>query len=115
MANRPMLGIRNQILLADIGDIAALGILREQVIKRLILLGANMLGDRLVPFLAIGKNGVDIKDHTAKIKDAVADHFTNGETGFGYFGHVGNRWHSRYIGVIADGFNLELGKAENIR
>ena len=110
-----MFGIRNQILLADIGDITALGILCKQVIKGLILFGANMFGDRLIPFLAIGKNGVDIKDHTAKIKDAVAHHFTNGKTGFGGYGHVGNHWHSRYIGAIAAGFNLALGKAGNIR
>ena len=115
MADRTLLGIVHQILLADIGDIAALRIFREQMIKRLILFGSDMFGYRLIPFFAICKNGVDIKDHTAKIKDAVAHHFANGKAGFGNWRHVGNHLHDRYIGAIAAAFNLALGKAENIR
>lgn len=76
--------VSDQILLADISDIARLSVLGEQVIEGLILGGADVFRDGIVPFLAVRKNGVDIEDHPAKRKDAVADDVPNAEACVGY-------------------------------
>ena len=68
-----------QILLADIGDIARLAVLSEQMVERLVLRGADVFGDGVIPFLAIRKDWIDIEDHPAKRKDAVADDVPNAE------------------------------------
>ena len=77
MVYRSVFGIGQQVLLADIGDIAALGIFREQMIKGLFLGWPNAFGDRLIPFLAIREDRIDIENDTAEIKDAMAHHFAN--------------------------------------
>lgn len=59
--------VHHQILLADISDISAVGIFGEQMVKGLVLARANIGGDRRIPFLAIGKDRVDIKNHPAKM------------------------------------------------
>ncbi len=73
MIHRAALAVAHQITLAYISDIARFFILREEVIERLIARRTHVLGDRLIPFFAIGKNGIDIEDHAAKIEQAVAD------------------------------------------
>src|SRR3990167_5326999 len=65
VVNRPGLCIRLEVLLADIGDIAVLVVLGEKVIERLVTRGTDVLGDRLVPFLAVGEDRVDIEDDAA--------------------------------------------------
>jgi len=60
-----------QVLLADIGDIAALGILGEQVVKGLVLARAQILGDRFIPVVAVGEDRIDVEDHAAEIEHPV--------------------------------------------
>lgn len=62
----------DQILLADIGDIAAVIIFGQQVIIGLILGWADRLWNGVIPFITIVEYGVDIKDYAAKIEHAVA-------------------------------------------
>ena len=72
-----------QVLLADVGDVAALGILGEQVVERLVLGRAHLLGDRLIPFLAVGEDRVDVEDHAAEIEQAVAHDLADARSGPG--------------------------------
>jgi hypothetical protein len=113
MANRPVLHIRQQILLTYISNVAVVGILGEQMVKWLVFGGTHAFGDRLIPFITICKNRVHIKDNTAKIKDAVTYHVANGELRFGYVGRKRRVVHNRNIGSIVAEINLALGKAKN--
>jgi hypothetical protein len=81
--NRPALRIGDQIALADIGDVGRILVLGQQVVKRLIAARANVLGDRLVPFVRIGEDRVNIEHHPAKGEKAVANHIANAEAGTG--------------------------------
>ncbi len=84
-----LLLVSDQILLADISDIARLSVLSEQMVEGLILGGADVFRDGIVPFLAVRKDWVDIKDHPAKRKDAVADDVPNAEACVGYRRGIG--------------------------
>ena len=83
MIHRPAFAILGQVLLADIGDVARIPILGEQVIERLFAVRANFFRDRFVPFLAVGEDRVDIEHHSAKIEDPVAHHIADPEPGPG--------------------------------
>jgi len=63
MANRPILPIWHQILLAYIGGIVTFRILRQEMIKGLCLVRAHFGGDRLIPFIGIIEFGVNIHNH----------------------------------------------------
>jgi len=76
---RTLFLVSDQILLADIGDIARLPVLCEQVIEGLILRGADVFRDGIVPFFAVCKDRVDIENHPAKREDAMADDVPNAE------------------------------------
>jgi hypothetical protein len=91
MVDRLVALVRHQILLAHIGDVARLPVLGEQVIEGLVLLRPNLLGDRLIPFVAVGEDGIDIEDHAAEIEHAVADDIADREIGMrnGRRGDVG--------------------------
>ena len=54
--------VRDQILLADIGDVARIRILGEEVVEGLLLGRPHRFGDRLIPFLAIGELRIDIEN-----------------------------------------------------
>ena len=73
--------VRHQILLADISDVARFRILREQVVKGLLLGWPHFLRDCLIPLLAIGEDWIDVEDHAAKVEQAVADHVADREAG----------------------------------
>lgn len=88
MVHRAAFAIRHQILLADIGDVGRILVFREQVIEGLIPQGADILGNRFVPFLAIGEDRVDIENHAAKIELLVFHHIADREAGFGVKGGV---------------------------
>src|SRR3954451_20319147 len=55
MVDRLIAVVGQKVLLADVSDVAALGILGEEMVERLVLRRAHRLRDRLVPFLAVGK------------------------------------------------------------
>ena len=91
MANRFAAVIGQQILLADIGDIAAIGIFREKMIEGLVSWRLQVLWNRFIPFLAIGEDRIDIIDHAAEIENPVADDIANGEARIKDVGRVGRQ------------------------
>jgi hypothetical protein len=102
-------------LLADIRDVAVVAVLREQVIKRLVLCRADFSRDGVVPFFAIGKNRVNIKYYAAKFKDAVAYNVTDCEHGFGNVRGDRIFAHALYIARYCRQIKLGLGKAGIMR
>ena len=75
--------VGDQILLADVRDVARLGVFGEQMVERLILAWADRLGDRFIPFFAIGKYRIDVENDAAKFEMAVFDDFAQSEARFG--------------------------------
>ena len=69
--------VGDEVLLANVRDVARLRILGEQVIERLVPGRAQVLGDRLIPFLAVGEFRVNVEDDAAEIEQAVANHVAN--------------------------------------
>ena len=115
MVHWPVFGIGQQVLLADIGDIAAVRIFGEKMVERLILMRANSLWNGVIPFFAIGEDRVDIKHDAAKIEYAVAHDIADGKAGFGDGRHFWIRFHGTNIVVQSHSCNLALGKAGIIR
>src|SRR3546814_13709373 len=86
----------------------------EQVVIGLFLGGTDFLGDRLIPFVAVRKDGVDVEHDAAKIEHAVAHDVAQrnaraadqgGSNGCGKFGggpgrseegRVGKEWVRRF-------------------
>ena len=85
MVHGTMFGIIHQILLADISDIAVLGIFSEQVIKWLIFDRPNGLWYRFIPFVAIGENRINVENNAAEVENAVANHIADGKCSFSLF------------------------------
>ncbi len=81
MINRAIFFVSKQILLADIGNIAALCVFGEQMVKRLVSCWPNFFGDRFIPFFAVREDGIDIKYNAAKIKDPMPNNLTYAEAG----------------------------------
>jgi hypothetical protein len=84
MVDRLVAVVGNEVLLADVGDVAALRILGEEVVEGLVLGRPESLGDGLIPFLAIGEERVDVEDHSTEIEQTVAHDLAEGETGAGH-------------------------------
>lgn len=85
MADRIAGCIGQKILLRDIGDILGFGIFREKMIERLVLVRADLFGNRLPPFLCIREDGIDVVDYASERIFPVLDDLTNAEfrdTGF---------------------------------
>ena len=68
--------VRHQVLFADIGDVVALIVLGQQVVERLLLRRAAVLGNGVVPFLGIGEFRIDIEHNPAERVLLVADDLT---------------------------------------
>jgi hypothetical protein len=81
MIDRSALVVGFEILLADISDVARFPVLREEVVEGLVLSRADFLGDRIVPFFGVRKDGIDVEDHAAEIENAVADHVPDRKMG----------------------------------
>src|SRR4051812_14702036 len=81
MLDRLVALVVEQILLADIGDIAAVAIVGEQMVERLVLVRPDLLRDRVIPFVGVGEDRIDVEDHAANVEHAVADHVADGEAG----------------------------------
>jgi len=71
----------DQVLLADIGDVGAFVILGEKMIKGLLAGGTQRFGNRFVPFLAVGENGVDVEHNPAKAMQPVPHDIANPKPG----------------------------------
>ena len=71
-------------MLAYISDVTVFGVFGEQMVKWLIFRRTHWLRDRLIPFIAIGKDGINVEHHTAKIEYTVAHHVADGKRSFGY-------------------------------
>src|SRR5690606_24193833 len=72
MVDRPGGPVAEQVLLADVRDVGRILAFGEQVVERLVAPRAHLLGDRLVPFLAVGEDRVDVEHHAAEIELLVA-------------------------------------------
>src|SRR5919204_395187 len=88
MADRLAGGVRQQVLLGDVGDVFSLRILREQMIERLILARADLRRNRLIPFFSVVEFRVDVEHHTSKRIDAVTHHLTDLELGAAGLAHA---------------------------
>lgn len=77
MVDRTSFAIGQQVLLADIGDIAGIAIFSEQVIEWLLAVRAHLFRDRFVPFLTIGEDRIDVENHAAKIENFVTNDIAN--------------------------------------
>jgi gamma-glutamyltranspeptidase/glutathione hydrolase len=66
----------DQVLLGNIGHVVGVVVLGQQVVERLTLAGTRALGDRVIPFVGVGKLRVDIEHHTAKRVFLVPHHLT---------------------------------------
>ena len=64
--------VGQQVLLGDVGDVFGLRVLREQVIEGLLLVRADLLGNRQPPFLGVVELGIDVEDDAAERVEAVA-------------------------------------------
>src|SRR6185295_6878375 len=91
VADRLVRRIRQQILFRDVSDVFGFQIFGEQVIKRLILVGTYVGGDRLQPFLGVVEHRIDIENDAAERMHAVLHHLTNLELGFSHLVHSGAR------------------------
>src|SRR4030067_614430 len=74
MPQRLVRGVGHEILLRHIGDVFGVGVLGEQMIEGLILVGSDLLGNGAVPLLGIAEGRVHVEDHAAKRIDPVLDH-----------------------------------------
>lgn len=127
MVDRLVAVIRDDILLADICDVARFTIFREQMVEGLVPIGAHVLGNGLIPFLAIGEDRIDVEYHSAKTEEAMLHYVANTETSVGnggsVTGHAGAKRtravHAMYVGGHATDTRkmpiAVLGKGEFIR
>ena len=55
--------------------------------------------DRLIPFLAVGEDRIDVEDHPAKVEQAVPDHVADAVAGEGHGPGIGcgRAVHSSYV------------------
>ena len=58
--------VSNEVLLGHIGDVVAFVVLSQKVIERLVLTGAAVFGDCLIPVVGIRKLWVHVKDDTTE-------------------------------------------------
>ena len=90
MVDRVALVVGDEVLLADVGDVARLGILGHQMVEGLVLRRAHMLGDRVIPFVAVREFGIDVEDHPAKIEQAMPHDVADSVAGGGKRSDQGN-------------------------
>src|SRR4051812_8202729 len=83
MVDRLVALVGEQVLLADISGVGGFPVLGEEVVERLVLGGTDLLRDRLIPFVGIGEDRVDVEDDSAKVEQPVPDHLADGEAGMG--------------------------------
>jgi hypothetical protein len=86
VVDRAAFAVAEQVLLADLGDVGGMVFFREQVVKRLLALRTDVLGNRLVPFLAVGEDRIDVEHHPAEVEHAVLDDIADAEPGLAVTG-----------------------------
>jgi len=79
-----MFPVGKQVLLTDISDVAAVGILGEQMIKRLVFCGSHGFRYRLIPVVAVGEHGVYVEYNAAKVEYAVPHDVANRKLRFNH-------------------------------
>ena len=89
MIDRVAFIVGDEVLLADVGDVARLGIFGEEMVKRLVLGRPHVIGDRRIPFVAVGELGVDVEDYPPEIEQAMANDIADSVTGGG---ERGDEW-----------------------
>lgn len=73
--------VGQKVLLGHIGDVVRIVVFGEQVVERLIFGWSDIFRYRLIPFLRIGKYGVDVENNTAKGINTVSDDLSDREFG----------------------------------
>jgi len=73
--------VREEVLLRDVGHVAALIILGKEVVERLILMGPNVLWDRKPVVLSVREHWIDIIYHTPERIHPMADDLADCEFG----------------------------------
>src|SRR5579863_5941984 len=71
--------VEHQILLRDISDVLAFGVLGIEMVEGLILARANLFGNRAPPFFGIGEGRIDIVNNATKRVNPVANNLANVE------------------------------------
>jgi len=69
--------VRHEVLLGDIGDIFGVGILRQEVIVRLLLHRTDIFRDRQPPLVTVGEFRVDVEDDPAEGIPTMTDDLTD--------------------------------------
>src|SRR5690349_3837404 len=81
MVDRVLAVVGDEVLLAYVGDVIGLLVFGEQMIEGLVFGRPQRLRDRLVPFLSVREDGIDVEDYAAEIEDLVAHDLADGEAG----------------------------------
>ena len=79
VANRIAGRVGQQVLLRDIGDIFGFGILREEMVERLVLARADFFGNGLPPFVGVREHRIDVIDYAPERIFPVLDDLTDAE------------------------------------
>ena len=74
MAKRLAGGVGHEVLLRDVGDVLALGVLGEQMVEGLVLARPHLLGDREPPFLGVVEDRVHVEHDAPERVDPMAHH-----------------------------------------
>src|SRR5258705_3862609 len=77
MAQRLAGAVRKQVLLRHIRDVFGFRVLGVEMIERLVLARPPFSRDRLVPFLGIGEDRIDIENDATERVEPVADDLAN--------------------------------------
>ena len=73
--------VGQEVLLRHVGDVLGVGVLGEQVIVGLVLVGADLLGDRQPPLLGVVELRIDVEHDAAERVEPVAHDLPHRELG----------------------------------
>src|SRR5438309_7839956 len=84
MVDRLVGVVGDEVLLADVGDVGRLRVFGEQMVEGLVPGWPDLLGYRVIPFVAVGELRVDIENDAAEVEKAMLDDVANREAGQGH-------------------------------
>jgi len=71
--------IWQQVLFRDVSNVLGFFVLCVEVIKRLVFVWPDVLGDGVVPFVGIGKDRIYVKDNPSERIHSMLDGLSDGE------------------------------------
>ena len=114
MVDRLVAVVGQQVLLADIGDVAALRVFGEEMVEGLVLRRTDRLGNGVVPFLAVGKFGIDIEYYAGRgvyqLTVTGVKPYTNMEVSLSHEAYNGRPayWRTVVVGCVKNGLLMPL-------